>query len=294
MLYKFNENKLIEIFIFIDDYCQLLDDWVEQSGRIRVNPYQGRLSISEILTILVFYHHSGFKCFEYYYRRMVLGGLHSYFPQAVSYKHFLSLIPRSFNHLYVLAHVRSRMAERTGIYFVDSKKLPVCHNRRIHSNRVFENLARRGKSSTGWFYGFKLHLVINNLGQMTNFLISSANVSDNNAEVLNYLLGNLKGHCFADKGYLTKLFEQFYDQGLKIVTKIRRNMKNQLMELSEKYWLFKRAIIESVNDILMTVCDIDHTRHRSPVNAFVHLLGGLMAYSFIDDKPSVNLPHLLT
>ena len=294
MEYEFNENKLIEIFVFVDDYCKLLDQWVEQSGQIPKAPNRSGLSVSEILTIIIFYHHSGFKCFEYYYERLVMGGLSSYFPKVVTYKHFLSLIPRCFNHLYILCRIRCMMAERTGIYFADSKKLPVCHNRRIHSNQVFKDLARRGKSSTGWFYGFKLHLVINNLGDMVNFMISSANVSDNNTTVLGYLLEDLTGHCFADKGYLTKLFEQFYMQGLKIVTKIRKNMKNQLMDLSEKYWLLKRAVIESVNDILMTVCDIDHTRHRSPVNAFVHLLGGLMAYSFFDDKPSVYLPNLLT
>jgi len=294
MLYEFNENKLIEIFVFVDDYCKMLDQWIEQQDQIQKPSHHSGLSISEILTIIIFYHHSGFKCFQYYYERLVQPVLASHFPAIVTYKHFLSLIPRCFNHLYVLCRIRCMMADRTGIYFADSKKLPVCHNRRIHSNRVFRDLARRGKASTGWFFGFKLHLVINNLGDMVSFMISSANVSDNNKAVLNHLLADLKGHCFADKGYLTKLFEQFYSQGLKLVTKIRKNMKNQLMELSEKYWLLKRAVIESVNDILMTVCDIDHTRHRSPVNAFVHLLGGLMAYSFADQKPSVHLPNLLT
>jgi hypothetical protein len=292
MEYEVNEKKLIEIFVFTDDFCKLLDRWLQENGH-QLPRFKGGLSISEVLTILIFYHHSGFKCFEYYYRRMVLGGLSSYFPKAVSYKRFLSLIPRSFNHLYLLATMRSLMAERTGIYFVDSKKLPVCHNRRIHAHRVFKGQAQRGKSSTGWFFGFKLHLVINNKGQIAQFLVTSANVADNNQAVLNHLFEGLKGCCFGDKGYLTKLFEHFYVQGFKIITKLRNNMKNQLMQVSEKLWLAKRAVIESVNDILKTVCDIDHTRHRSPVNAFVHLFGGLTAYSFFDDEPSVNVPNSL-
>jgi hypothetical protein len=293
MSYEFNENKLIEIFVTVDDFCQQAEHWAEEHEIFYAHSDQAQLHISEILTILIFYHHSGFKCFEYYYERMVLDNLSSYFPKAVSYKRFLSLIPKCFNHLYLLCRVRAKQAQRTGTYFVDSKKLPVCHNRRIHSNKVFKGIAKRGKSSTGWFYGFKIHLVINELGEIVNFMITTGNVQDNNPEVLTHLFDQLQGHCFGDKGYITKLFEQLYAKGLKVVTKIRSNMKNKLMDLTDRLWLLKRAVIESVNDILMTVCDVDHTRHRSPINALCHLLGGLIAYGFLDQKPSVNLPNWL-
>jgi hypothetical protein len=93
-----------------------------------------------------------------------------------------------------------------------------------------------------------------------------------------------------DKGYLTKLFEKYYTQGIQIITKLRKNMKNKLMQFTDKLWLRKRAVIESVNDILMTVFDIDHTRHRSPVNAMAHLIGGVIAYAYYDEKPSVFIP----
>lgn len=288
---KFNENKLIEIFIFVDDFCKNLEHWVDANKMEDFYKPQGQLSISEILTILIYYHHSGYKCFQYYYNRMVLTDLLDYFPGAVSYKRFLSFIPKCFNHLYFLGQIQSKMAKRTGTYFIDSKKLPVCHNKRIHSNKVFCDLAKRGKSSTGWFYGFKVHLVINELGEIVNFMITSANVMDNNPEVLKRMLKDLQGHCFGDKGYLTKLFEEFYSSGLKMVTKIRKNMKNKLMDLTDRMWLLKRAVIESVNDILMTVCDIDHTRHRSPINAICHMMGGLIAYNFLDNKPAVHLPN---
>lgn len=293
MRYEFNENKLIEIFITVDDFCKHLEQWAQENDISRSSLPKGQLCISEILTILIFYHHSGYKCFQYFYQRMVLKNLLDYFPAAVSYKRFLQLIPKCFNHMYLLCQVQSKMSQRTGTYFVDSKKLPVCHNRRIHSNKVFKGFAKRGKSSTGWFYGFKIHLVINELGQIVNFMITTGNVMDNNPEVLKTLFKDLQGHCFGDKGYLSKLFEEFYDNGLKLVTKIRTNMKNKLLELSDRLWLLKRAVIESVNDILMSVFDIDHTRHRSPINALCHLLGGLIAYNFMDDKPSVHLPNWL-
>jgi hypothetical protein len=167
----------------------------------------------------------------------------------------------------------------------------VCDNGRIHSNRVFQGQAKPGKSSMGWFYGYKLHLVINNLGQIMNFLLTTANVADNNEEVLKTLLNNLKGECYADRGYLTKLFDFFYERGLVIVTKIKSHMKNILVKMDQKIKLRKRAVIESVNDILTSVFDIEHSRHRKPINALAHLFSGLIAYCFYENKPSVYLPQ---
>nr|WP_232540842.1 IS982 family transposase [Spirosoma endbachense] len=232
-------------------------------------------------------HHSGYKNFQYYYERLVLSQMHSYFPNLLSYTRFLDLLPRHLIRLYGLAQWLCLQSERTGCYFADSKKLPVCDNKRIHNHRVFAHLAGRGKSSTGWFYGLKLHLIINELGQVMNFMLTPTNVADNNDTVLRRLLKGLLGRCYADKGYLTKLFEEFYQRGLRLVTKVRHNMKNQLIELDDKLRLKKRALIESVNDILMSVQDIDHTRHRSPINALVHTLAGLVGYHFYDIKPRV-------
>lgn len=154
-------------------------------------------------------------------------------------------------------------------------------------------MAKRGKTSTGWFYGLKLHLIINNLGEIVHFVFTAANVNDNTKSVLDHLLKDLKGKCFADKGYLSKFFEYFYDQGIHLITKIRKNMKNTLMGISDKLWLRRRAVIESVNDLLMTVFDIDHTRHRSPWNALIHALAGLGAYSYYPDKPAVFIQPLV-
>lgn len=295
MLSKDKTEKLIELFLEIDDFCMVFDQWIEaHSNKDFPRPrFEGIMHTSEILTIIVFYHFSGYKCFQYYYQELVQQELKSYFPKQVGYKRFLQLISKSIPHLYVFIKWKSMFSERTGIYFIDSKKLPVCHNRRIHNHQVFKGLAARGKTSTGWFYGLKLHLVVNNIGQIMNFTFTSGNVSDSNPEVLRHVLFKLKGNCYGDKGYLSKIFTELYSQGLKLVTKIRKNMKNKLIELKEKYHLFKRAMIESVFDILMTVFDIDHTRHRSPQNAMAHMLGALAAYSFMDQKPSVLLPELL-
>lgn len=286
---QMSEEKLIEVFVAVDDFMILFDQWMTTRSleTTRKPTRQPDLTTSEIITILVYYHHSGYKNFQYYYQRLVLPQMHTHFPELVSYQRFIDLIPRQVATLHVLTKWLCLLSKQTGYYFADSKKLPVCDPKRIHNHRVLADIAQRGKSSTGWFYGLKLHLVINQLGQIMNFLITPANVSDNNETVLRLLLRKLKGKCYADKGYISKLFEQFYQEGLQIVTKLRKNMKNALLPLVDKLRLKKRALIESVNDILMSVLDIDHSRHRSPLNALAHTMAGLVAYHFYDTKPSV-------
>jgi hypothetical protein len=153
---------------------------------------------------------------------------------------------------------------------------------------VFEGIASRGKSSTGWFYGLKLHLVIYHLGEVVNFLLTSASRADNNPKVLRHLLDNHKGTCCGDKGYISSLFGQFYEQGLHLRTKSRKNMKRLLLGMLDAFMLRKRGLIESVNDILMTVFDIEHTRPKSPLNAITHILASVGAsYCYLEQKPSL-------
>ncbi|MBC7923309.1 MAG: IS982 family transposase [Ferruginibacter sp.] len=291
MLRQDKENKLIELFFHLDEFCIALEQWKLETNRLTMATRKPNLCDSELMSICVFYHESGYKCFQYYYQQMVVPILKSYFPKLVSYERFLCLITRILPGLYLFLKYRTLSSKATNLYFIDSKKLVVCHNRRIHSHRVFQDQAKRGKSSTGWFYGFKLHLVINNLGEIMNFLITAGNVADNNEEVLRTLLVTLKGECYGDRGYLSKLFEFFYEKGLLIVTRIRSNMKNVLVKMDQKIKLRKRAVIESVNDILTSVFDIEHSRHRKPINALAHLFSGLIAYCFYENKPSVYLPQ---
>ena len=285
MLTQDKENKLIELFFHLDEFCIALQQWKRQTNRLTKPTRQPDLSDSELMSICVFDpggepHYSGYKCFQYYYQQMVVAILKSYFPKLISYQRFLCLLTGILPGLYLFLKYRTLLSQETNLYFIDSKKLVVCHNRRIHSHRVFEGQAKGGKSSRGWFYGFKLHLVINNLGQIMNFLLTAGNLADTNEEVLKTWLGHLKGACYADRGYLTKLLEFFYDRGLVIVTKISSNRKNTLVKMDQKIKLRKRAVIESVNDILTSIFDIEHSRHRKPINALAHLFSGLIAYWF--------------
>lgn len=284
-----NETKLIEIFCDCDDFCNAMKKvsdtpLIGNSGKPTRTP---SITLSECMCLLILYHHSGIKCFQYYYQQMVEKQMKGYFPQVPSYNRFIELIPRCTLAMFLFVNL-CRVGTSTGCYFADSKKLPVCDNLRISSNRVFAGIAQRSKSSTGWFYGLKLFLVINQLGQVMSCWVTPAGIGDNNFSMMKRIFKNLKGWVFADKGFISqKAFEHFYHQGLKIITTLRSNMKNKLMTLFEKFLRRKRGIIESVNDLLMTLCDIDHTRHRSPVNAVTHIISGVVAYSYLDKLPSI-------
>lgn len=292
-----NETKLVEIFIEVDDFCNAFHAWCKANRpELAVSKKRGVaacLSQSEILTILQLYHLSGYKCFEYFYTEGVLKTLKTEFPKAVSYTRFVALIGSVESLMFLFTQYKCAQSLKTGTYFVDSKKLPVCFIKREKQHKVFATIAQKGKSSTGWFFGLKVHLVINDLGEIVQFAFSPANTADNNTLILNHLFNNLIGKCVGDKGYLTKLFETFLEKGLQILTRIRSNMKNVLIPMVDKILIRKRGIIESVNDILMTICDIEHTRHRSPQNAFVSMMAAISAYAYLERKPALKVKKWL-
>ena len=179
-MYVINEDKLIEIFIDCDDFCKVFTPIYERTKLSISKKAQNQpdLSESEMMSILIFYHHSGMKCFKYYYNRIVRGCMHSHFPKLVSYNRFIELMPRYMTHLWVFLN-SVRLGEQMGFAYIDSKKLTVCHNRRIRQHKVFKGLATRGHCSVGWFFGFKLFLAINPMGEILRCFITPGKVADN-------------------------------------------------------------------------------------------------------------------
>lgn len=293
----FDENLLIEIFIKADDLCKEIESEVFSKVLEDKTIYGGyqkpccKMSESEIMTLLIYYHYSGYKCFEYFYCQFVANELSSYFPKLLSYNRFTEVLFCVSLPLFIFAKVLCSLSLQTGISFIDSKKIVVCHNRRIHQHKVFKGRAARGKSSTGWFYGFKVHLVINEKGEILDFDLTPGNVADNNHSLLKRILGKVKGLCFGDKDYSTALWKDFFQQGLKIITKSKSKAKAKLMLLNERYMLLKRPLIDSVNDIFTSVFDLEHSRHRNPDNALTHMISAICAYCFYPEKPSVNFPN---
>ena len=279
---------ILPLFCDIDDFCLLFEPlWKRKllaAGRRRDRA--SALCLSEVMTIVVLFHASHYRDFKAYYTGHVQKTLAWAFPRLVSYQRFVELMPGALVPL--CGYLQTRKGRCSGISFVDSTSLRVCHNRRIHSHKVFAGCARRGKTSVDWFFGFKLHLVTNDRGELLALRLTPGNTDDRRP--VPELVKGLFGKLFGDKGYVSQpLFEALFDEGVQLVTRLKTRMKNRLLPLMDKIMLRKRAIIESVVDQLKNISQIEHSRHRSVANCFVNLLGGLIAYTWREKKPSLNI-----
>lgn len=285
--------SLLELFCDIDDFWQEYEPiWHQtllETGQ-RHRHRAGRLSMSELMTIVIHFHQKRFRDFKTYYTEYVAVHLKPEFPQLLSYTRFIQLMPRI--QVALSAYLQNCYGTCTGLSFIDSSALAVCHNRRISQHRVFEGVAQRGRTSVDWFYGFKLHLIVNDRGEILRCCVTPGNTDDRRP--VPKLARGLFGKLFADKGYISHdLTRQLLeDHDLQLVTKLRSNMKNRLLEEMDKFFLRKRAILESIYDQLKNISQIEHTRHRSPVGFVSNLLGGLIAYCHQPKKPSLNLQFL--
>ena len=280
--------SLLELFCDVDDFwLDFEPHWkAYQVQASKQRERAGQLCPSEVITILIHFHQSHYRTFKAYYTEHVQVHLTKEFPHLVSYPRFVALIPAML--VPMLAYLQSRFGACTGISFIDSTALEVCDPKRISQHRVFAADASRGKTSMGWFFGFKLHLAVNDRGELLACCLTPGNVDDRTP--VPQLVKRLRGKLFGDRGYISApLTQLLFEQGLHLITRLRKNMKNHLMHLSDKLLLRKRAIIESIIDQLKNISQIEHSRHRSPVNFVVHLVAGLLAYSHQDKKPGLHL-----
>lgn len=285
--------SLLELFCHVDDFCQtflpsfqahLLESGLRQRQRLR------SLSPSEIMTILILFHQSHYRDFKAFYLQHVCLQLHAEFPGLVSYTRFIEFLPSVL--LPLCAYLRHCMGDCTGISFLDSTDLTVCHTKRISQHKVFAHVARRGKTSTGWFFGFKLHLLFNDQGELVEVALTPGNVDDR--KPVPQMVKRVFGKIFADRGYLSqKLFHELLETfGIQLITKLKKNMPNRLLPPADKILLRKRAIAETIIDQLKNISQIEHSRHRSPANFVVNLVCGLLAYCHQPKKPSLHLGEL--
>jgi hypothetical protein len=282
-------NKLTELFFDVDDFCkafvpawekQLLEDGTRRRRR------QGRMTMSEVMTFIIFFHMSNHRDFKNFYKGYVARFYRRKFPKLLSYTRFLEVMPQALVPL--CSYFTTLKGKPTGIEFIDSTTLSVCHNIRIPRHKTFYGVAQRGRSTMGWFYGFKLHLIVNYKGEIVATKLTSGNVHDTKPVV--DLAEGLTDKLYGDKGYISKALESsLFDKGVKLITTVRNNMKPKALSIWDRMMLSKRFIIETINDQLKNISQIEHSRHRSIHGFMLNLIAGLVAYCLKESKPALNI-----
>lgn len=288
------EDKVIEIYYLVDEFCKEFDQakeghlLTENTCKKRRNR-KFKMSDSEVITILILFHLGHFRNLKHFYINYIQKHMKSDFPETVSYNRFVELQQKALMPMAVFLQVCC-LGECTGISFIDSTPIRVCHIKREKQHKVFKGIAQKGKCSMGWFFGFKLHIVINDKGEILDFLFTHGNVDDREPLKSKAFHDKIFGKLVADKGYISKtLFEELFIDGIHLITKLKKNMKNSLVVMNDHILLRKRALVETVNDELKNICQVEHTRHRSFNNFLANLIAGLAAYHFLPKKPSINL-----
>lgn len=293
-----SDAKIIEIFCKLDDFSKEFEYIVDKhsisdASGTKKRKRTSKMSKSEIMTILVIFHQKSHRSLKHFYLYYVAKHMGDFFPDLVSYNRFVELQKQVIQPLAVYLKLNG-LGKCSGISFIDSTTLKVCHYKREKQHKVFLGIAEKSKSTIGWFFGFKLHLVCNDKGQIIDFLLTKANVDDRTPLKNENFNDKIFGKIYADKGYLGKdLFDKLFVNGIHLITKVRKNMKKKAMDFMDKVYLRKRAVIESVNDVLKNCCQIEHSRHRSFNNFLANLISGLTAYCFLESKPSIKLQRFL-
>lgn len=282
-------NKLLELFCDVDDFCSVfIPQWQQQllANGERKRRRVGRMSTSEIMSIIIAFHMSHHRDFKNFYNGLLRRYHLRDFPHLLSYTRFLEMMPSVLVPL--CAYFTQLKATPTGIEFIDSTSIKVCHNLRIPRHKVFDGIAKRGKGTMGWFYGFKLHLIVNHMGGLVAAKLTPANIDDRTP--VRELAVDLPDRLYGDKGYISQaLSDDLAANGVTLITGQRKNMKPKALSFFDRAMLSKRFIIETINDQLKNISQIEHSRHRSMHGLMLNLLGGLIAYCHKDNKPALNL-----
>lgn len=287
-----SEINYIKLYCDLDDFCEGFERWYKKQligdGVIK-RRREWSLKLSEVITIMIAYHQSGIACFKHFYLYLK-AERQDLFTKLVHYDSFMRLIKKAFPAFVCL--LKALSGEATEYMFVDATPMTVCHILREKAHQVFKDLAKKGKTSTGWFFGFKLHILFNTRGEIVRLCITPGNVDDRTP--VPDLLKGITTRLIGDKGYISKkLFNELFEQGVTLITKIKKNMKNCLMLVQDKLMLKKRYLVETIFSSMKSLGTLIHHRHRCPINAFSHLLAGLVNYQFRTDKPSIDPHHFL-
>ena len=287
-------DKVTEFFVELDDFQQEFTQNMENhpksvDTKVKRRNRKGRLSDSEMMGIYLLFHFGEFTNFKHFYLQYVCKHLNGLFPDLVGHGRFRARQERVLLPLMLYLRYRG-LGKSRGINYIGSTLLRVCHIKREKQNRVFKGIAEKGKSTMGRFFGFKLHLIINGKGELLSFCPTKGNVDDGNIGLMTAMTKEVLGKLFGDKGHMSQaLSGPLFQDGIQLVTKVRKNMKKQNLSDVDAILPRKRALVESVNDELKNICKIEHTGHRSVKGFLVNIIAALVAYCFFPKKPSLNI-----
>lgn len=272
-----SEHELTTVFCQIDDFSNELAEYEKHQflgNALHKRGPENKLALSEVMTLLVGFQMMRFRNFKAFYK-FAQEHWKAYFPHFVSYQRMVELIKIALGPLTLFTQLYS--GRRTGIYYIDSSPLSVCFIKRQRRHKTFDEVAKFGKTSIGWFFGLKLHLVINDKGEIIAFKVTQGNRNDAVEGIS--LLKVLQGLAFGDKGYIgKKIFDELLSTGLKLITRKRKNMDQVKLNGYEQQLLDQRNLIETVINHLKHHYQVWHTRHRSIINAMTHLVAAIAAY----------------
>ena len=287
--------SIVSLFCEIHDFFMMSEAYLSTHCLPSEAPAESRgrprnLHPSEVMTILIAFHQSNYRTFKHFYLKHVCVYYRAEFPQLVSYSRFVQL-KKEVSKLLTI-YLSTRTGTCSGISFVDSTRLRVCDNRRISSHKVFAGKAGRSKTSMGWFYGFKLHLILNDAGDLLDVALTPGN-RDDRKPLWGIPDGYLHGSLYADRGYISQdLREKFAKQDVNLVYKVRKHMDALDLSVCDEVLLKKRTLLESVIKALKTQTQLEHSRHRSFENFQVHVVSALIAYQLSEKKPALNFDEL--
>lgn len=280
-----------ELFCLIDDFCirfkPIYLQKLKESGQIK-RCRDAFLDLSEIIFLATWFHLSHFKTFKHF-----IGFVHFYhrhdFKSLPTYQRINALVAQHANAITAFFEALLVKPKQDHIHLIDSTPLAVCKNTRINRHRTFRATAGRGKSSTGWFYGFKLHLIVNRACEIVSALVTSGNVSDISALFPLFQMHPVQGKLFGDRGYISKFYKQLLgSRQCEVMTRSRANMPETVFSEEDEHYMCQRNLIETVNSQLKDDLGIEHSRHRSWRGYIAHVYASLIAYQCVTTKAQVK------
>lgn len=274
---KYNSDSVINLFCIIDDICKEIVPFKDKSKGGRPN----NLTISELITISILFLNSNCDAFKKFYFFANLDGYFNLNSYGRLLHNLKSTLIWQFLILVVICHRNREVCDK--IKFIDSMPICVCKNKRIFTYKVSE-LANRGKSSIGWFFGFKVHLIVDRNGRLLNFKITGGNISDQSHDLIKELTKDLKGLLIGDKGYQSKeMFKEFKDKGLYFLTGLRKSKKNERLPIFEGYHSLKRLRqkLETINGQIKFRQGMESSLPRSHKGYFWRYTSAILSFCIL-------------